>query len=201
MEHTPAARALERRVFRYGNRYLMTPLLQAGLARFMGCPACGYFMLLRTTGHRSGKPRLTPLNYAIDGGNIVCLAGFGEGAHWLANLRADARAEVRLPACTVDGTAAVVQDPAESQRLAVKVARNSGFALVFEHPRCLLMSDAQLARRLEGRPVVRITPVSGPVVAGPYDPGGRGWILPALAQLLALIGGIAFARRAAASST
>ena len=197
MADATIARAIERTAFHYGNRYIMIPLLRAGVARFMGSPASGYFLLLRTTGRRSGQPRFTPLNYAIDGGDIVCLAGFGERAHWLANLRADSRVQVRLPDRTVDGTAAVVDDPAEARRLAVKVARNCGVALVFEHPGCLLMSDTQLEHRLDGRPVVRITPADAPVVAGPYDPGGRGWIIPFLAQLLALLGGIVFARRRA----
>lgn len=67
------------------------------------------------------------------------------------------------------------------------VARNCGFALIFEHPRCLLMSDAQLAARLDGRPVVRIALKDGPVIAGPYDPGGRGWVLPMLGQVVVLL--------------
>jgi hypothetical protein len=86
------------------------------------------------------------------------------------------------------GLAIEVDDQAEARRLAVQVARNCGFALVFEHPRCLLMSDAQLAAQLEGRPVVRIQPVGASLVAGRHDPGGHGWILPMLVQCLALLG-------------
>jgi hypothetical protein len=79
--------------------------------------------------------------------------------------------------------------------LAVKVARHCGFALVFEHPRCLLMSDEQLAAQLDQRPVIRIQPMHEPVVAGTYDPGGRGWILPMLVQCLALLGVVVLLKR------
>jgi deazaflavin-dependent oxidoreductase (nitroreductase family) len=187
MERSERIRALERAMFKVGNTYLMVPLLRVGLGRLISSPLTGYFMLLRTTGRRSGLPRGTPLNYAIDDGAVVCLAGFGERANWLQNIRSDPQVHVRLPDRQDDGLAAVVADRAEARRLAVAVARNCGFALVFEHPRCLLMSDAQLAARLDERPVVRIELAGGPVSAGPYDPGGRGWVLPMLGQLVAML--------------
>jgi deazaflavin-dependent oxidoreductase (nitroreductase family) len=187
LSHAQNVRKAERSVFKYVNRFLMIPLLQLGLGRFIGSPATGYFLLLQTTGRKSRQPRLTPLNYAIDNGCVICLAGFGEHAHWLANIRNDPQVQVQLPNRVVTGLASKVDDQAEASRLAVRVARNCGFALVFEHPRCLLMSDAQLATQLEGRPVVRIQPVGAPLVAGRHDPGGHGWILPMLVQCLALL--------------
>lgn len=195
MDRDGLVRSVERVAFKYGNACLMAPLLRAGLGWLIGSPPAGYFMLLRTTGCKSGLPRDTPLNYAIDEGDVVCLAGFGERAHWLRNLRSDPRVQVRLPDRAIDGEAAVVAERAEARRLAVAVARNSGLALALEHPRCLLMSDAELAARLDGRPVVRIRPRGAPVVPGPYDPGGQGWVLPALAQALALAGLVALLRR------
>jgi deazaflavin-dependent oxidoreductase (nitroreductase family) len=184
-------RNVERSVFKYGNRFVMIPVLRLGLGRFMSNPATGYFLLLQTTGRKSRQPRLTPLNYAIDNGCVVCLAGFGEHAHWLANIRSDPHVQVQLPGRVVTGIATEVEEQAEARRLAVQVARNCGFALVFEHPRCLLMSDAQLAVQLEGRPVVRIQPVDAPLVAGRHDPGGHGWVVPMLVQCLALLAVIA----------
>lgn len=183
------ARQIERRIFRYGNR-IMVPLLRLGGGRVIGTPLTGYFLLLGTTGCKSGQLRLTPLNYAIDGGDVVCLSGFGEQAHWLANIRADPRVWVRLPGRLFAGIANEVSDPAEARRLAVQVARNAGFALAFEHPRCLSMTDDQLGDVLRDRPVVRIQPADAPVVAGAFDPGGRGWMVVLLARV-ALIGGIA----------
>lgn len=183
------ARTIERSIFRYGNR-LMVPLLRLGGGRAIGSPLSGYFMLLGTTGRKSGQLRLTPLNYAIDGGDVVCLSGFGEQAHWLANIRADPRVWVRLPSRMFSGVATQIEDVAEARRLAVRVARNAGFALVFEHPRCLAMTDAQLADMLASRPVVRIQPAETPVTAGAFDPGGRGWMLLLLAKV-GLLGGLA----------
>lgn len=188
MDQLSPARALEQRAFKVANTYLMVPLLRGGGGRLLGSPLMGYFALLRTTGRKSGQARNTPLNYAIDGGAVALLAGFGERAHWLKNLQHDPRVEVRLPDRTLAGVAEVVADRAEARRLAVAVARNCGFALIFEHPRCLLMTDEQLAARLDGRPVVRIRPAEGPVTPGQHDPGGRGWILPALAQALIVLG-------------
>lgn len=188
-------RTIERSVFKYANACFMIPLLRAGFARFIGSPPMGYFLLLQTTGRKTRRPRFTPLNYAIDNGCVICLAGFGEQAHWLLNIRSDPYVQARLPTRMVKGSATEVEDQAEAARLAVLVARNSGFALIFEHPRCLLMSDAQLARQLQGRPVVRIAPAGEPIVAGEYDPGGRGWIVPFVIQCAALLGVIALRRK------
>jgi deazaflavin-dependent oxidoreductase (nitroreductase family) len=181
------ARAIERAAFKLLNRY-MTPALGAGLARYFGSPVTGYFLLLRTTGRKTGLPRFSPLNYALRRGCVYVLAGFGEGTHWLSNLRDNPRVHVKLPAIEFDGTAEVVDDGRRARRMAVAVARNSGFALLFEDPRCLAMTDAQLARRLDGRPVVRIRPDGAPVHPGPYDPDGKGWLLTVGGQAAALAG-------------
>jgi deazaflavin-dependent oxidoreductase (nitroreductase family) len=194
MPSITTVRKIERAVFKTGNTLLMVPLLRAGGGRFISSPPAGYFLLLRITGRKSGRWRYTPLNYAILDGCVYCLAGFGEATHWLANLRADPRVQVRLPGRIVEGTAGEVADRAEARRLAVRVARNCGFALLFESPRCLFMSDQQLAAQLNGRPVVRIQPADGPVVPGPADPGGRGWAGPLLAQLGLVAGGLAVRR-------
>jgi deazaflavin-dependent oxidoreductase (nitroreductase family) len=175
----------ERALFRRLNEHLMLQMLESGLGRFMGSPPTGYFVLLRTTGRKSGKVRTTPLNYAIHDGCVYCLAGFGESTPWLANLKANPRVQLRLPDRTIEALAEMVADRWEARRMAVRVARNSGFALAIEHPGSLFMRDRILGRVLDGRPVVRLRPLDGRVVPGPYDPGGRGWILPMLAGISA----------------
>lgn len=187
-------RAIERAAFKQLNR-IMVPVLRMGLARFMGSPLTGYFLLLHTTGRKADLPRLAPLNYAVDGGCVCVLAGFGEGTDWLANICADPRVGVWLPDREFEGSAEVVDDPQEAGRLATAVARNSGVAIAFEDPRCLFMSDVDLASILEERPVVRIRPDGPPIVPGPYDPGGRGWLLTVGGQVVALAGVWAFVRR------
>jgi deazaflavin-dependent oxidoreductase (nitroreductase family) len=195
MVRTPTIRRIERRLFKVGNRLLMVPLLRAGGGWAISNPLSGYFLLLRTVGHNTGRGRETPLNYAIADGAIYCLAGFGEQTHWLANLRCRPHVQVHLPGRRIAGIATVVGDPVAARRRAVQVARNSGFALIFESPRCLLMSDGQLAAQLAGRPVVQIRPRQGVLVPGFWDPGGWGWLCPFVAQGIGLLGLRALFRR------
>lgn len=195
MSQEDTFRDIERRIFKALNTWFMAPLLRRGLGWLIGSPASGYFMLLRTTGRKSGQPRETPLNYAIVDGWVVCLAGFGSASHWLANIRSQPRVAVRLPARALEGTAELVADEAEAAGLALRVARNSGFALVFEDPRCLLMGDDELRALLRGRPVVRIRPDDGPLAPGPHDPDGRGWLIPLGAQALGALALAALLRR------
>ncbi len=88
------------------------------------------------------------------------------------------------------GDARVVTDRAEASRAALAVARNSGFALVFEGLNPLTVTDEVLRRRLAGRPVMRVsvlpygadgsTGEAVDTVLAPtgHDPGGRLWLLP-----------------------
>ena len=186
-ERPTTVRKVERVAFKVLNRF-MVPVLRAGLARYMGSPFTGYFLLLRTVGRKSGLPRYAPLNYAIIQGSVYVLAGFGESTHWLANLLENPLVWIRLPGLEAQGTAHQISDPRLAAGFAVAVARNSGFALAFEDPRCLFMSDEQLAGVLAGRPVVEIVPEGAPVEPGPFDPGGRGWIITVGLQIAALLG-------------
>jgi deazaflavin-dependent oxidoreductase (nitroreductase family) len=181
-------RKLIRQLMKYANRFFMVPVLRVGLGWMMGSPLSGYIMLLRTTGRKSGLKRYTPLNYAIVDGEVVCMAGFGDGTHWLANIEADPHVEVRLPGRTFRGTASLVNDNSTAKRLAVKVARNAGFALAFEGLDLFGASDDELARRLDDRPVVHIHPDGERVTPGPFDPGGKGWVISWLGQIALAVG-------------
>lgn len=186
----PSGPALEamRRSFSWGNRHVMLPLLRRRLAAaWMGSPWGGYFLTLTTTGRRSGLPRQTPLNYAILDGHVYLLSGFGVRADWYRNLIADPRVTIALPGRIVQGTAAPVGDPAEAERAALAVARNCGFALVFEGVNPLTVTDEQLRTRLVGRPVVRVA-APEPVESGSHDPGSWTWLLPHVVAPLVLVG-------------
>ena len=181
-------RDVMRRAFRWGNQHVMLPALgHPALAAWAGSPAAGYFLTLTTTGRRSGLPRRTPLNYAILDGQVYLLSGFGRRADWYRNLTADGRVSLALPGRVVEGTAAPVVDPAEAERAAVAVARNCGFALVFEGLNPLTASDDRLRVQLAGRPVVRVT-APEPVRPGRHDPGSRWWVLPRVLGLVAVLG-------------
>lgn len=69
--------------------------------RFAGKAGKTQFLLLTTTGRRSGQPRTTPLNYLEDGDTLVLVASYGgddRDPQWLRNLRADPVASVQIGA-------------------------------------------------------------------------------------------------------
>ena len=70
-------------------------------------------LLLTTTGARSGQPRIVPLAYLTDGGNIYIFAARGGAPthpDWYHNLVANPRVTVEVGTETFDATAVVVGD-------------------------------------------------------------------------------------------
>jgi len=179
------------------NRSLMAPLLRRGLGWLLANPLTGHLMLLRTRGRRSGLVREAPLGYVIDRGAAYCVAGYGTPTPWFHNLLADPAVEVVLPTRRFRGRAAPVTDPAEWLREYRALISSFGIVgrLVVGDIRRL--ADDELLERHRSLPVVRITPAEGeaPLVAGAFDPGGSGWILPYVATALGL--GVLLARRRA----
>ena len=94
----------------------------------------------------------------------------------------------------IEGRAEPVLDPAEAERAALAVARNCGFALVFEGLNPLTVTDEQLRGQLAGRPVVRVS-ATEPVRPGRHDPGSASWLLPRALGVLALLGAVRVLRR------
>ena len=165
-----------RAVFRLLNRFFMVPVFRLGLGPLMVNPLTGYIMVLRTIGHKSGKVRYVPVNYAVDGGCIYCLAGFGKSSHWYRNMLADPRVEAILPGGAVFGKAEAVPDPAISLKLGRKILQNAGFAGFFAGVNPLNCTDEQLGNVLKTEILIRIRPEG--IGSGPVDPGGWGWVLP-----------------------
>ncbi len=183
------------KAFTWGNTHVMLPVLgHRRVGAWLGSPVSGYFLTLTTTGRRSGMPRRTPLNYAILDGRVYLLSGFGTRADWYRNLVADPRVSLALPGRVLEGRAEPVLDPAEAERAALAVARNCGFALVFEGLNPLTVTDDQLRGRLAGRPVVRVS-AADPVRPGRHDPGSASWLLPRALGVLALLGAVRVLRR------
>lgn len=69
-------------------------------------------LLLTTTGRRSGKKRVTPLQYERIGSDYYVGAARGMKADWVRNVLSDPQVEVRVGARRFHGTADVVNDPA-----------------------------------------------------------------------------------------
>ena len=74
-------------------------LLQSPLAPFVSTTPWGRFLILNTTGRRSGQPRTTPLSYTKDGDAYVIIASDGGSPRdpdWYLNLQADPDAVVEV---------------------------------------------------------------------------------------------------------
>lgn len=189
------------RALRSLNRWFMVPMLRLGLGQWMGTPFGGYILLLRVRGRKSGIVRDTPLSYCLAEGSAWVMAGFGPGAQWLRNVQADPVVDVWLPGRVLRCRAEEATDPAVRARIAPLLTRSIGApgAMVGCNP--WASPDERILDLLEGIPLVRLTPLDGPLAAGPDDPGGHGWIwrqgiMTALTAGL-VWGGVRLGRRAA----
>lgn len=162
------------------NGAFMAPLLRSGLGWIIGNPVTGHVMLLRTRGRRSGLPREAPLGYVVRDGRVYCVAGYGEPTPWFQNLLAEPTVEVVLPTRRFLGRAEPVTDAAEWLGAYRELIVSFGLVgrVVVGDVRHL--DDEVLLTRHRALPVIRITPIAGEraVAAGPFDPGGSGWLLP-----------------------
>ena len=168
---SPASLDLLRRAFRRMNQGMVL-LWRLGLGRMAGVWPRGFgrLLVIEHTGRRSGQPYRTPVNYAIVGGDLFCVAAFGKRTDWYRNILTASEIAVWLP----DGrwTAQAVDVSADPERLDLmrRVLLDSGFAapLFGLHPR--RMSDRALAEATRGYLLVRITPMAKqPAATGPAD--------------------------------
>jgi deazaflavin-dependent oxidoreductase (nitroreductase family) len=67
-------------------------------------------LLLTTTGRKSGKPRVVPLQYEELDGRYYLGSSRGTAADWIRNIQADPKVEVRVKALRFTGTAEVITD-------------------------------------------------------------------------------------------
>jgi deazaflavin-dependent oxidoreductase (nitroreductase family) len=159
----------------------MVPLSKLGLLPWMLNPLTGYIMVLKTIGRKSGKTRLTPLNYALADGYIYCMAGFGSGTHWLANLTSNHDVEVHIAGTALRGIAEIITESEEAQRIFIQIMHNCGFASLLVGLNPLTLTDEKILQKRGPEVVVRIRPTE--VIGGTFDPGGRGWIFATLMQM------------------
>lgn len=179
------------RGFLFANRWVMGPALRSPFGRFVGNPVTAHLLLLRTRGRRTGRVREAPLGYVIRDGFVYCVAGYGVATPWYRNLLDNPTVEVVLPGRTIRGIAEPVTDDAEWVRSYRALIASFGLVgrLVDGDPRRL--DDATLLATHRSLPVIRIRSLEppGPVRAGPWDPGGRGWLVgwTATATLVSLV--------------
>jgi deazaflavin-dependent oxidoreductase (nitroreductase family) len=85
----------------------MNPAVKA--AARAGLPLPGY-VLLETTGRRSGKPRQVPVGKALEGDTLWIVSEHGHRAGYVRNIQADPRVRVRIGRRWRTGTAHVLSD-------------------------------------------------------------------------------------------
>ena len=175
---------LLRRVFWFLNKFFMAPMFRLGLGFIIVNPLTGYIMTLKTKGRKTGKTRYTPVNYAIMGGNVYCMAGFGRRSHWYLNLKANPNIEVILPGRAIAVLAEEVIDPEEGLQAGKLVIRNSGLAGFMEGYNPFNPPEEKLKKTLGRSPIIRLRPTG--IGSSPADPQGWLWITVYVAGILAL---------------
>jgi deazaflavin-dependent oxidoreductase (nitroreductase family) len=76
------------------------------------------YCYLTTTGRQSGQPRTIEIWFAFAVDTLYLLAGSGERAHWVRNLRRTPAVQVKLGDDLFDGTARVVARGSDEDALA-----------------------------------------------------------------------------------
>jgi deazaflavin-dependent oxidoreductase (nitroreductase family) len=97
----------KRRVSTFASARLLNPLVRA--AARAGLPLPGY-VLLETTGRRSGEPRQVPVGKALEGDTLWIVAEHGLRAAYVRNIQANPRVRVRIWRRWRHGTAQVLKD-------------------------------------------------------------------------------------------
>jgi len=86
-------------------------------------------LLLTTTGRKSGQPRVTPLNFSVDGDRLVAIASAAGAARhpaWYLNLVANPEVTIELGTETFAARARTAEEP-ERTRLFDRQARRMPF--------------------------------------------------------------------------
>lgn len=79
------------------------------------------YCYLTTTGRVTGRPHTIEIWFALVGRTVLLMAGGGDGADWVQNLRADPHVTVRFgreDADELPGVARLVASPSEEDALA-----------------------------------------------------------------------------------
>jgi deazaflavin-dependent oxidoreductase (nitroreductase family) len=128
-QSTPAELDRLRKAFRLLNKFMVF-MWKIGLGRMINFwPAViGRIMVIRHVGRKSGKERLTPVNYVAVEGEIYCLAGFGPGSDWYRNIMAAPQVELWLPSGRIRARAQDISESPKRGFLLRQVIIASGFA-------------------------------------------------------------------------
>lgn len=143
----------------------------------------GRILVLAHRGRRTGRRRLTPVNYAVVHGDVYITAGFGSVADWYRNLQNDPQVEIWLPDGWWAGVAEDASDSPERLPLLRQVLIGSGIVapLIGVDPHTL--DDERFKALTASYRLVRLRRTEART--GPGGPGELAWAWP-LAVLLLL---------------
>lgn len=162
----------------------MVALFRLGLGPFVNAwpEIGGRILVLAHRGRRTGRRRLTPVNYAVVHGDVYITAGFGSVADWYRNLQNDPQVEIWLPDGWWAGVAEDVSDSPERLPLLRQVLIGSGIVapLMGVDPRAL--DDERFKALTAGYRLVRLRRTEART--GPGGPGELAWVWPLAVILL-----------------
>lgn len=133
-------------------------------------------LLLRTVGRRTGRVRVTPLEYLHDGATdtYYLMAGWGGRTDWIRNLRADPRVRIRVGRRELAREARILGAPEGGVVLQRWIGRTPSLVPLLERDTGLrydgtLASSAEIASRYA---VVALPPDDGSDTRSHVDGGG-----------------------------
>jgi deazaflavin-dependent oxidoreductase (nitroreductase family) len=135
-------------------------LLESPVGPWLAMLPGGQFLVLETTGRKSGQLRKTPLSYTRDGDAFVVVASNGGSPRdpdWYLNLGAHPDASVHAAGTTTRVRAETVSGPERERLWRGAVAAHAGYS-------------AYQTRTEREIPVVRLTPVGDDTIG---DSAGR----------------------------
>lgn len=119
-------------------------------------------LLLTTTGRKTGKKRVTPLQYEEIDGKYYLGSARGLKADWVRNIQVNPRVDVRVKSLNFHGQAEVVTDPARfADFVEVRLQRHPlivGAIMKKTHGLSKHPSREQLEKLAENEALVIITP-------------------------------------------
>ena len=163
--------------FRVLNPKTTVPLIRAGLGAWMGTPIGGWLMVVRVHGRKSGLPHDIPLSYYVEEGCAWVMAGFGPRTHWYRNILADPHVEIVLPGRPpMRAIAEEVRNREIRARILPRLYPATGVPGYLGGANPFRASAEQILEVTSWLPLIRLRPEGEPLIPGPDDPGGTGWV-------------------------
>ena len=176
-ESARRASRLAHLAFRVLNPKSTVPIIRSGLGAWMGTPIGGWLLVIRVRGRKSGLGHDVPLSYLIEGGCAWVMAGFGPKTQWYRNLLIDPHVELVLPGRQpMRAIAEEVRDREIRNRIVPHLVRATGMPGYMAGADPFRQSAERILDVTSWVPLIRLRPEGEPLLAGPDDPGGHGWI-------------------------